>query len=229
MEVSAWIRARSLDRLVLDKRGLDLFLGEYATPGFFDPFHIGAVEPRHLAHPFAEIAVAADDDRIARFHEIAEGGFHARAAGPRHRESQGVLGLKYRPQQGLFLVHQGKPLRIEISDKCRTHGAKHAGMDGAGAGTEKETVRYIQIIDCKCHIHSPYIVRSGEVNIHIIPGKSNSWTAMKILSDKAGFAYNGRQENVKDKSIIAEEKPVSMQEAQRSADDILLDKKQFSL
>ncbi len=144
-------QGQDLDRFVLDKRSLDLFFGEYAAPGFFDPFHIGAVEPRHLAHPFAEIAVAADDDRIARFHEIAEGGFHSRAARPRHRESQGVLGLKNGPQQGLFFVHQGEPFRIEISDKRRTHRAKHAGMNGAGTGTEKETMRYIQIIDCKCH------------------------------------------------------------------------------
>ena len=63
-----------------------------------------------------------------------------------------VLGLKDGPEQGLLFVHQGEPFRIEISDQCRTHRAQHAGMNGAGTGAEKETMRYIQIIDCKCHM-----------------------------------------------------------------------------
>ena len=148
---------QDLDRFVFDKGGFDLRRGEYTAPGFFNSFHIGAVDLRHLAHPFAEIAVAADDDRIAGLHEIAEGGFHPGAAGTRHGKGHSVLRLKNRPEKDLLFVHQGEPLRIEVSDQFRTHRAQDTRMNGAGPGAEKETMRYIQIVDRECHVYPPLI------------------------------------------------------------------------
>jgi len=146
-----------LDRLVRGKGGFHLLPGEDLPPGLFDPFHHGAVERRHLAHPLAEKTVAADEDRVARFRKIAEGGFHARAPGSGDGKGQFVLGPKNGPEQGLFFIHQGEPLRIHVSDKRRAHRAQDAGMSGAWSGTEKETMRYVQIIDCRRHNISPPI------------------------------------------------------------------------
>jgi hypothetical protein len=33
-------------------------------------------------------------------------------------------------------------------------------MNGAGPGAEKETMRYIQIVDCECHIY-PHLYEFG--------------------------------------------------------------------
>ena len=53
---------------------------------------------------------------------------------------------------------------------------------------------------------------------------------MKIFSDTAGFAYNAIEENVKDKiDHLQEETGLATGDAEISADDILLDKRQFSL
>src|SRR3989339_2013134 len=80
------------------ERGLYLFRRKYLAPRFFDPFYSGAIQPCHLAHPVAEIAVAADHNRIARLHKIAERGFHAGAPRPRLRRGQGISGREDLPE-----------------------------------------------------------------------------------------------------------------------------------
>ena len=152
-------QSHQFDRFVLGEDGFDFGRSEHAAPGLFNPLHIGAVKLRHFAHPLAEITVAADHDRIARFDEIAEGGFHSGAARSRHRKGQRILGLKNGPEQGLLFVHQREPFRIEISYQCGAHRAQHTGVNGAGAGAEQQTLRYIQVIDRECHDYPLFFIR----------------------------------------------------------------------
>ncbi len=87
--------------------------------------NVGAMTRRHFAHPLAEHAVDADDDRVARPDEVDEGGLHAGRAGPAHRQRQCVGGGEDLTQPVVRLVEEGQELRIEVAE----HGAGQRHRD----------------------------------------------------------------------------------------------------
>ena len=86
------------------------------TPLGVDPDDLGPVAGRDLAHPLAEDAVDADDDRVARPDEVDEGRLHARRSGPAQREGQRIGRPEDLTQPVVRAVEDGQELRIEMAE-----------------------------------------------------------------------------------------------------------------
>ncbi len=133
-----------LGRLCFQGR-LDLGELEHVAPRPFQPSHPGAIAGGHVAQPLAEIAVHPDQHRVVRLDEIAQRGFHARAAGPRHRDGEPVLGLQDETQQLLHLVHHGDKLGVQVAQQRVRHRAQHARMHGARSRAQQDARGGIEV------------------------------------------------------------------------------------
>lgn len=91
----------------------------------------------HFGHAVAEESVGEDDDLHAGIDEVADGGFHASAAGGRDDEGPLVLGTEDVAQHALVVLADLEEIGIEVSDDGLGHGLVDAGMDLGGAGAEQ--------------------------------------------------------------------------------------------
>ena len=81
-----------------------------------DADDLSTVTARHFAHPLAEDAVDADDDRVAGTDEVDEGRLHACGAGSAHGKGQGVRSPEDLAQAVIRVVEKRQELRIEVSE-----------------------------------------------------------------------------------------------------------------
>ncbi len=93
-----------------------------------DPDDLGPVAVRHLAHAFAEHAVDADDDGVARTDEVDEGRLHAGRSGPAQREGQPVGRPEDLAQPVVRAVEDRQELRIEVAEHGAGQGHGHFGV-----------------------------------------------------------------------------------------------------
>jgi hypothetical protein len=126
VEVSACTKASILASGIRGKCGLHLGRVDGPAPGILDHHRHAAAALDVLQHAPAEHAVDADDDLVARLHQVHEAGFHAHRAGPGDREGELVFGLEGIAQQGLGLLHHIREGRVEMADGRPRHGIEDA-------------------------------------------------------------------------------------------------------
>ena len=113
-------------------------------PGRLDFCHSRAAAFGHIHHARAENAVDADDDLVARFNQVDETKFHARAARAADRERHVVLGQENRTQHGFDFLHHLDEDRIKMANERLGHGFEHGRSDIAGARSQQETRRRLK-------------------------------------------------------------------------------------
>jgi hypothetical protein len=120
----------------------------------------GAGAPHLLGEPLSEHSVDADQRRVPGLDEVEDGGLHAGAAGPRHRDGERVLGTKDRPKLPLYFVHQFQELWVQVTDQRTAHGLQHAGRHVGGPGTHQNPGWWSE--RSQTHLPSPRRLRRVE-------------------------------------------------------------------
>ncbi len=115
------------------------------APGGIDPEEPAADPLDDVAHAGPEDAVHGDEHLVAGFHQVDEAGFHAGAAGRRHRDRQRVLRLEEVAQQTLGFVHDGKKHRVQVADAGGGKSLQHAGRNVAGAGAHQQALSGVEV------------------------------------------------------------------------------------
>jgi len=130
---------------LLRQRGLEILRGEHVAPLPLHAAHLGPVAARHVAQPLAEIAVHADQHRVARLDEIAQRRLHAGTARAGDGDRERVLRLKDIAQQVLHLVHQGDELRVEVAHQRMGHRTQHTRGHRTRPGAQQDAGGRIEV------------------------------------------------------------------------------------
>ena len=101
VDVSAWTTAITFGESMGGKDGVGI---ERLAPWCLDGNHDRSQSPRHFTHPGPEQAIHADDDHVARTHQVHERRFHPTRAGRAQGEGQVVLRPKDEPETLTSLV-----------------------------------------------------------------------------------------------------------------------------
>ena len=131
-----------LHRSRSQESGLNRVRFDDLAPGGFHPDRFAAATFNHCSEACAKDPVDADDDCIARLHEIHDRRFHAGRSGAGDCDGEPVRSREDLAEQRLNIVHYGEEGRVEVAEKRHRHGSQHPRVHHTGAWAQQQPPRW---------------------------------------------------------------------------------------
>ena len=103
--------------------------------------NLGPVAAAHVDQALAEITDHANNNGLAGFDGVGDGGLHGRTAGATHRDGETVIGLPGVAQHLLHLVHQLEVERIEVTQRWPGDGLQYPRISVRRTWAKQQTIR----------------------------------------------------------------------------------------
>ena len=99
---------------------------------------------RDVAEADSEVAIPADENRIARLYDVGAGRFHGAGAGGRYGHGHAVLRVEYHAQHLAHVIHDLEERRVQVTHYGKRQGLQYPGVHGAWSGAQQHFLRGLQ-------------------------------------------------------------------------------------
>ena len=106
---------------------------------------VGAAAFCNVRQPVPKEAVTANDHGVAPFQDVGAGCFHGAGAGGGQGQGHEVGGVVDLTQHVPNLVHHLEEFRVQVADHGQGHGLEHPRVDAAGARSQQNSGRWLQL------------------------------------------------------------------------------------